>query len=364
MFRNEWVKLLHTKRMLLFAVLPLLLAALCLGVNSMLSAQLSGSLETNYRSLAAQYTDNIEFYETELEVYKDNVSTQNRLQKLIASHTAKAAICQAIADAVHKNDRRAYLQACIDQQTQVLQDISSGLSVTANRAELQQELAFVEYLQAYSMLPLFSFCEINVTNTLVTFLDSLYPLLFPLLFLIFSASFADEFHFGTIKLLLQTPCRRRKICLCKYGTALLLSLAVTVLTALVLALSALMIGGFGDPAYPIAGNGELIIGTQAYIAAGDYLWQAGLLCLAQLVGFSALGLLLSFLIHNQALCTLLFAGLSILPAAFSLPFWSITASVGAASLPIIIGLSLAAAALAATCILLSRLNLLGKGGGT
>lgn len=378
-FRWEWKKLWKTKTILFsFSALLLLLVVYLYGSYGLTRLDMKVYKE-NYESVVKQEKDNLETFK--LLQSSAEKSKQEFFTNEIVKREKQIQLAQKMLDAFNANDWKRELAAKIQYNQIMLEDRKSGKVIGGNSIEEdEQELSLLQYFLGHSIRPFSNSningnYDVNGLNTLFMFLKDLAGFLVPFVALLFAVwILPGEKKNGTLKLLLQQPVPRWRALAAKFCAALLTSSTFLFLTGGVLFLAASLIGGTGDPRYPVPAapglNGSFLIGESSYTTVQNFLLQfLPLLCVTMLF-YTALGLFIAVLAPNgggAALAAMVFAvlpllgGMGKLPVVEYLPFFmndgfQILSGTGSSlPLPAVLGVLAGSAVLfAALCVLLFR----------
>lgn len=332
-FRWEWKKLWKTKTILFsLSALLFLLVVYLYGSYSLTGLDMEVYKE-NYESAVKQEKDNLET--VKLLQSSAEKSKQEFFTNEIVKSEKRIQLAQDMLDAFNANDWKRELAAKIQSNQIMLEDRKKGTVIGGNSIkEDEQELSLLQYFSDHSIRPFSNpningNYDVNGLNTLYMFLKDLAGTLVPLVALLLAAGILPgEKKNGTLKLLLQQPVPRWRVLAAKFCAALLTSFPFLLLSGGVLFLAASLIGGTGDPRYPVPAapglNGSFLIGESSYTTVQNFLQQFLPLLCVMMIFYTALGLFISVLAPNggaAALAAILFAILpQLLGNAGELPF--------------------------------------------
>lgn len=328
---------------LLFLLLPVALVFLCGG----LSALGKTNMKENHQSLIAQYESKIPKMLGELEHYRDNAVTTNRINKIIRYYEEQKDAHTDMLRALEEGDKGLYRDASIRAAESELSALTAGFHHGASRAELRSTVQRNAYLRDNHIEPLLTVLDVNFVNLLLLFIRYIAPVLLPVATMLLSTAFSGEYKNHTMKITCQQPFSRRKIYLSKYLSANTGAAAWLAAFLLLLLLLSGAVGGLGSFLYPAAEIGAAG-GETAFLSAGVFFLRAAPLFLAGAAFLSSVGMLLSLLVQNSAVCGVLAAAVAFAPVAVGSPYTDVSAILLSGAYPVyLIALPAAAALLLA-----------------
>ena len=303
----EWKKILFSKKQFIVIFVCLFLIFAVIAVNEY-NYFIEDKFELeNYLQLSEGLQEQVDTLNAELGRYEK--SREVKIKKLIDLFESEKVVAENHSAAIQENDFDKRLESAIKEKEISIYAHEKNLLIGSPISDLRNELAFLQYIQNTQINPKYVY-KTNGLHIVYLLFSRIFPLLLPILSLFFTYdSVSQEQSNGTLKLLLQQPYSRKKILFSKFLMNTFISLAIAFFTIFLTFSIASLLGGVGDPRYPIfveeSAKNAFLLGKNHYVLLSDILTQSAITIVFTIVFFSALGIFISTVSKNT------FASLSI-----------------------------------------------------